>query len=180
MSKITTCFFDLGNVLVSFSHDKMWSQLSKVCNTSPEVLIHLVEVHNLWPRYEIGNISTKQLIHILEKHLNSSFDHEAFILAASDIFEEKKEMTSLLQELHNQNIQLVLISNTCEIHYHHIRAKYPTLDLFDVCILSYEINIAKPGKDIFKHALIKAGVVPHQSLFIDDIAAHVESARHHW
>lgn len=177
MHKITTCFFDLGNVLVSFSHDKMWSELSKICNTPSKTLMEIINTHNLWTLYEVGEISTKELINSLEKYLNSSFNHDAFILAASDIFEEIKEMISLLQELHKQHIKLALISNTCEIHFEYIKKRYPFFYLFDEIILSYNVKMKKPDKNIFTYALKKTKSISNETLFIDDLPEHVESAK---
>jgi len=174
---ITTCFFDLGNVLVSFSHDKMWRQLSQVCQLPEQTLKDLCAP--LWPKYECGHLSTEEVFSYLQNFAPISIAYKEVALAASDIFEERPEMTKLLYTLKKNSLQLILVSNTCDIHYNHLRKLYSFFDLFDHLILSYELRIAKPSSGIFQKALEKAQLLdhPHHGLFIDDIAENVLSAQ---
>ena len=40
---------------------------------------------------------------------------------------------------------------------------------FDTWILSYEVGVMKPDPEIFRIALLKAGVGADETIFIDDI-----------
>lgn len=42
------------------------------------------------------------------------------------------------------------------------------LDIFDPCILSCEVGLQKPGKEIFKLALERANLKPEECVFIDN------------
>lgn len=59
---IQTLFFDLGNTLIDFSEEKMWRQLSNVCETSSNILKNIISRNHLWKDYEIGQISTDEFI----------------------------------------------------------------------------------------------------------------------
>lgn len=174
---ITTCFFDLGNVLVSFSHEKMYQALASVCSTSTQHIKSLSEP--LWERYESGALSKEELFCILEHSCQKPLNKNLLIQAASNIFEEKKETTALLQKLKNLSIKLFLISNTCDIHYEYIQSQYQFLNFFDGVILSYQVKMSKPNPAIFQYALEMAQIAhePHKSLFIDDVPLHVSAAQ---
>lgn len=174
---ITTCFFDLGNVLVSFSHEKMWSQLSTVCHLPQKDLKELS--CSLWEQYESGVISIHDILSHAQSFCPVTIHPPEFILAASDIFTIKPEMISLLQKLKSLSLQLILISNTCDIHYDFLKNRYSFFDLFDHLILSYQVGISKPSPRIFEYALKQANLTckPHHAFFIDDIKQHVLAAQ---
>jgi putative hydrolase of the HAD superfamily len=58
--------------------------------------------------------------------------------------------------------------------------EYPRADfpgLFDTVVLSGEVGMRKPEKEIFLHAAQTLGVPPEECVFIDDMAANVAAAR---
>ena len=56
------------------------------------------------------------------------------------------------------------------------RALYPFLDTFDVRIISGEIGLVKPDREIYDHLISKSGLNPSRSIFIDDSASNISSA----
>lgn len=46
----------------------------------------------------------------------------------------------------------------------------------DFIVNSSEVGIAKPNPGIFRHALAKMGLQPHEAAFVDDTAANVSAA----
>lgn len=173
---IKTLFFDLGNVLIDFNHDKMWKNISKVCHTPIEEIKKIILENHLWRKYEVGLLEKNSFLEELEKHLKTSLDKKKFIDAASDIFIENKKMVALLKKLHEIPFEIFLISNTCDIHFEHIKKKFPIFDLFNGLILSYEVSMRKPSTDIFAYALAKTSSRPEECLFIDDLIEHIDVA----
>ena len=49
-------------------------------------------------------------------------------------------------------------------------------NLFQRIYLSFELHLAKPSTEIFQHVLDDAGLLPSQTLFIDDSQANVRAA----
>jgi len=56
-------------------------------------------------------------------------------------------------------------------------AAYGFSSLCDTIVYSHEVGIEKPDPRIFELALARLGVRPEESLFLDDLAIHVEAAR---
>jgi putative hydrolase of the HAD superfamily len=55
------------------------------------------------------------------------------------------------------------------------RADFPSL--FDAVVLSGEVGMRKPEKEIFLHAAATLGLTPAECVFIDDMAANVAAAQ---
>jgi putative hydrolase of the HAD superfamily len=54
---------------------------------------------------------------------------------------------------------------------------YVNEDVFDVIVYSAEEGVCKPAPEIYKRALARLGVEPHEATFVDDRAHNVEGAR---
>lgn len=173
---IQTLFFDLGNTLIDFSEEKMWRQLSNVCETSSNILKNIISRNHLWKDYEIGQISTDEFIEKIRFFTKTSFTNEDFIFAASNIFSENLEMADLIESLLHSGMTLGIISNTCPIHIDFIKERYKLLEYFTHLILSYEVKMRKPDFQIYTHALTKLNTSPKLSLFIDDLKENIEGA----
>ncbi|MBO7269033.1 MAG: HAD-IA family hydrolase, partial [Bacteroidales bacterium] len=50
-------------------------------------------------------------------------------------------------------------------------------DVFEKLYLSYEQNASKPGKLVYEKLIADSGIVPQETLFIDDSAANIETGR---
>ena len=48
---------------------------------------------------------------------------------------------------------------------------------FDKIYTSYEIKEVKPSRAIFEHMIKDAGLLPHETLFVDDGAANIKMAK---
>ncbi|PCI92337.1 hypothetical protein COB11_07660 [Candidatus Aerophobetes bacterium] len=173
---IKTLFFDLGNVLIDFDHKLMWKQMAKACDAPIDHLKDVIIGSHLWKRYEVGALTKEDFLEELDSLLEKPLNKEKFLLAASDIFFENKQMIELLKRLHKMPFEIFLISNTCDIHFEHIKKKFPIFDMFNGLILSFEVSMRKPSIDIFSYALAKTSSKPAECLFIDDLIEHIDAA----
>lgn len=53
----------------------------------------------------------------------------------------------------------------------------PLPDYFDIAFASYQLKMTKPDPEIFQYVIDTAGLVPSETLFIDDGSRNVETAR---
>ncbi len=68
-----------------------------------------------------------------------------------------------------------ILSNVSRDMLH--RTLQERLSLFDLLVTSFETGFIKPEKEIFNLAIEKAGVVPQEILFIDDLDTNIRSAK---
>ncbi len=174
---IRACLFDMGKVLVEFSHARMLEQMALVCRCEATVLREFLFDSGLLLQYEKGLISEDELHRLLEERFGGPLDQVQLHLAAADIFQEKEEMIPLLEELRRLGQRLVLLSNTSRVHFEFIRERFGILDHFDAYVLSYETNSLKPEPAIYAAAVELAGYPAAQCFFTDDILENVEAAR---
>lgn len=170
-----TVFFDLGNVLLFFSHKKMCAQIAHIYGTSAEIVHDLLFRKKLAERYEEGELSSEMLHEILCKTLKKQVSLLEFLHAASDIFEPNSSLFPVVRALKKNQVQLILLSNTCEAHYNFAYSHFPILKLFDGFLLSYELKLKKPDPKIFEKALALSS--KEEGFYTDDLRENILSAR---
>jgi putative hydrolase of the HAD superfamily len=174
---LETLLFDLGNVLVHFSHDRMCRQMAEVCGTTTaELRSQLIDSGLMWD-FERGRVSAGELIARLESSLARSIDAERLATAASDIFTLNAEILPVLAAARRRGLRLVLLSNTSPWHYDWVRTRWDVLEFFDRLVLSYEAGAIKPEAPVFEAALRAIGCPPGACFYTDDIAAYVARGR---
>lgn len=76
--------------------------------------------------------------------------------------------------------RVFLLSNTNPIHIRKLeefdQAGYPVSECFEKLYLSYQVGMSKPGRAIFEHVLNDAGLVPDETLLVDDAPANCRTA----
>lgn len=170
-----TLFFDLGNVLIFFDHQKMCRQLSAVCGLD----LGSVEkvMHAFGDPYERGHVTSRGIFDEVCRLAQRELDYETVIHAISDIFEPNEPTIAIALALKERGHRLFLLSNTCEAHFAFASNRFPFLKQFDGYVLSYEVGARKPEKTIYEKALKIAGCRKEECFYTDDILPYVESAR---
>lgn len=168
--------FDLGNVLISFSHDKMFDQIASLTGIPSESVYQLLLEERAGHQYERGLITTEELYQLIQKRSKMTFEMKELLHAASNIFSPRKEMELLVKKLKEKGYRLILLSNTIEPHFHFIKENYSFFPLFDHLILSYELGYAKPEKPIYEEAIKHAKCRSSECYFIDDRLENIQAA----
>ncbi|HEY2838647.1 MAG TPA: HAD family phosphatase [Pirellulales bacterium] len=172
-------YFDMGNVLLLFDHERGCRQIAEVAGTSTEEVRRVLFDTGLELRYEAGELSTREFYEAFCEQTGTRPDYQAMLRAAGDIFTVNASILPVVAALHAAGYRLGLLSNTCEAHWVFIQQHRfsVTSTMFDVIALSYEVRAMKPDRRIFEAAAEKAGVAPAEIFFTDDIAGHVAGAR---
>ena len=114
---IRTFLFDMGNVLVHFSHDRMCEQIGALCGrTGKELRPLLLDSGWQWD-FERGRVSPDEFHTWFETTFHTSVDRRELARAASDIFTLNAPIVPVLDELKSRGYRLVLLSNTSIFHY---------------------------------------------------------------
>lgn len=173
---IKTCLFDMGNVLVHFSHSKMCQNIAAVCDApEADVKTLLIDSGLQW-QIERGEITEQQFHAAFEQHLGKSVDFAGLKHAAADIFWLNESIVPLLQELKALKLRLVLLSNTSITHLNFIQDNFQVLGFFDDFTTSFEAGALKPDAKIYENALARANCEPQECFYTDDIEEYVLKA----
>ena len=174
---IRTLLFDLGNVLVRFSHERMCEQMGEVCRCAGAEIRRLLFDSGLQREFECGQLSEAEFHHRLEQELGRPIDIDKLRVAGSDIFELNEPLVPIIDALRRQGRRLVLLSNTSVTHFQWVKRRFDILERFDEFVVSFEIGAAKPEAAIYEAALDSIGCAPNECFYTDDIAAYVECGR---
>ena len=176
---IRTCLFDMGNVLVFFSHDRMCEQLGQLCDRSTEEVRHLLLDSGVQWNYERGRLSPAQFHEWFQETTRRKIPFDDLTRAASDIFWLNEPIVPVLDQLKAQGLRLVLLSNTCITHFEWVRDHYDVLQRFDACVTSCGVGAIKPEPAIYEAALREIGCDPGECFYTDDIPKYVTAGRQH-
>ncbi len=174
---IKTVIFDLGNVIVSFDHNKISKRLEAVCEHASDEIFGKAVVGALAHEYNLGKISTAEFFAAVDRELDLRIGYEDFYAAWNCTFLPAPIIPERLIETLSESYKLLILSDTNEMHFDFIRENFPILNHFNDFIVSHKVNAVKPSAEIFQKAVETAQCLPEESLFIDDIAANVEGAR---
>ena len=173
---IKTILCDLGSVIVFVDSNKIIEGLAKFSNKN-EKYIHDFFLNAISREgFDKGKITSNRLFLNFKNNLNLKLNFTQFKKIWCSCFSPNKEMEKLLRKL-KKNYELILLSNTDEIHFAHTRNNYKILNIFDDFILSYKVGYKKPNPLIFLHAIKKAKTSPNELLYIDDIYSYIAAAR---
>ncbi|MFO8147161.1 MAG: HAD family phosphatase [Gillisia sp.] len=172
---IKTLIFDFGDIFVNLDKPATYRELEKYgIKDLPEV----IREKNL--EYEKGLISSEEFLNSykIEFDLEPDSVRNSWNAILIDFPEYRLNFIRKLSE--EKKYQLILLSNTNEIHIDWIIKNVPFFDKFKNCFdafyLSHEINLRKPDSNIYEFVLKKHNLSPENCLFIDDTKENTEAA----
>lgn len=172
-------YFDLGNVLLNFSHRQACEQIAAVAGVSADRIWTLLFESDLEQRFEAGQLDGAAFYEELCAGIGRRPDYQQLLDAGNNIFQVNAAMLPLLAQLRAAGHRMGILSNTCRPHWTHCLKRYSSMlcRIHSTYALSYEIGCVKPDPRIFRAATELAKVAPEEIFFTDDIQAHVEAAR---
>jgi putative hydrolase of the HAD superfamily len=173
-----TVIFDMGKVLVWFDNSIFFRKLAALAGTTEETVREAAHVKlELVRSFDRGDITPAEFKDRVCSALGLSLGYGQFYDIFNDVFTLNPPALDIARRLRAAGHKLVLLSNTDPERAGFIRRRFPETQIFDVTILSCEVNLLKPDPAIFLLALERAGAAAEESVFIDDMAVNVEVAR---
>lgn len=169
--------FDLGNVLLAFDFNPAFRALSRHSNLRPAAIEDYFIQSGLEVLYDGGKISTRRFIAEVRRALGLRIGSRRFRAIWNGIFTPIRGTARILERLKRRGHRLVLISNTNDMHYRHIRTTYSVLQRFDAVLLSFEEGIRKPDARLYRKAARACRAKPREIFYIDDRADLTAAAK---
>ena len=173
---IKTIYFDFGNVIGFFDHQRAVEKLAKHTPLNAIELTLQLYGGPIVEDYETGKIGTNE--YVREALLNGrlSCTRDEFVTHFCDIFWRNAEVCDLIPRL-KPKYRVVLASNTVDAHYRRYCADYAdVLAHFDHLVASHIAEARKPHAEFYAYAQRFANAEPQECLFIDDLPVNVEAA----
>ncbi|APS40385.1 HAD family hydrolase [Salegentibacter sp. T436] len=173
---IKTIIFDFGDVFINLDKPATMREMNK--HEIEELSESLLNINQ---KYEKGLISSEEFVksyqseytQLQEEHFKNSWN--AILV---DFPEYRYQFLKKISE--EKNYQLILLSNTNEIHIDWVKENVQFFEDFKACFdafyLSHEINFRKPDAEIYEFVLKQHGLKPQECLFIDDTKENTDAA----
>jgi putative hydrolase of the HAD superfamily len=173
-------YFDLGNVLVSFSHERMCEQMAAVAGVPLDAVRTAVfgnkTAHSAQTRFESGQIDADGYYEYFCRATGSQPDRSRLLQAFCDIFAPIDETSELVRKLASAGHRLAILSNTNSLQWEWCTdGRFPLLAAFGgssspfaFAVLSYEVGTMKPDRPIYEAAVKRAGAPASETFFTDD------------
>ena len=182
MSAIKNILFDLGGVLYHIDYGITIKAFEKLGIKNFHKHFSQQQQNNLFDQLETGKISNTDFIKEMKVLLPNCTKEEIINAWNGLLIGIPKENIQLLKDLSKQ-YRLFLLSNTNLIHINQINKllyedyNLKSLDpLFDKIYLSHQIGMRKPNRETFEWVLKDAGILAHETLFIEDSIQHIKGA----
>lgn len=177
MKKIEVVVFDLGNVLLPFDYSPAVKRMNDAQHGAGDnVQKYLKDNYHFFREFEAGKILPDEYLDKIFTDNELTFPKEDFCKYYSEIFIENTPLTSLLPEI-RKRFQLILLSNTNEIHKKYGWEKYGFISNFEKLILSHEVKAVKPEPAIYQAVMDYTKKAPESHIFIDDIFDYTMGAK---
>ena len=173
---IKTMIFDFGDIFINLDKSATPAQLKQfgVKNLPDSILSANQE-------YEKGLLSSEEFFNSYKKEF-TSIKKDNFLKAWNAILVDfpKYRLEFIKKLAAEKDYQLILLSNTNEIHIDWVKENISFFNEFQQCFdafyLSYEINFRKPDANIYEYVLQQHNLKPEECLFIDDTRENTDAA----
>lgn len=172
MSNIKNIVFDLAGVVFARNKERCPKELMDYFYfiNSGEAL------PDFWNDYDRGTRSFEAVAEALAAFRSSDVETAKNMMATAITYQDQIPHTAaLIAELKSVGYRVFVLSNMSKEYIEYLR-KMPVYSHFDGEVVSCEVGLTKPEKEIYTLLLERFGLEPSQTMFIDDRKENVEAA----
>lgn len=176
---IKNVIFDIGNVLVDFRWRVLMEDL-KISKETQAVFEKTVFGSRWWGELDHGMYEESEILENFREDNKEHLDEFNLIWDNRDKLVEPFEYAvQWIEQLKASGLRVYLLSNyPKDIFTLHAECGcFPFLDKVDGKVVSAFVRMIKPNADIYEYLLKEYGLEAVESVFIDDRADNVETAR---
>ena len=176
--------FDFGGVLFDLSWEQAVERFRGIGLADAEQRLDRYHQRGIFEELESGRISPDDFREELSRLCHRSLTHEEVLHAwlgyVGAPMDEQK--LCILDQLRSEGYRTFLLSNTNPFVQSWAesdafsRMHRPLSSFLEKCYTSYEVGIMKPDAGIFQFMLSDAGILPSETIFLDDSSANIAAA----
>jgi HAD superfamily hydrolase (TIGR01509 family) len=174
---IRNVVFDAGGVLLQWDPPAFIAKLHPDARTQALIRREIFE-HADWHEFDRGGLNVEQAAELFGKRVGlTSQQMRTLFATANESLHPIHGTIELLEELATAGIHLYLLSNMPVSTYEFLVKRHAFFRHFKQLVISGAILLIKPDPAIYKHLVEQTGIVPAESVFIDDLTRNVIAAR---
>jgi 2-haloacid dehalogenase len=176
MARPTTVVFDLGGVLIDWNPRHLYRKLF-ASETEMERFLAEVCTGEWNLEQDRGRPFAEAAALLVARHPDQQPMIEAFYGRWSEMLNGPIQGTvAILEELDAAGVPLYALTNWSAETWAHAQSRFSFLERFRGILVSGQVRLIKPDPAIFRLLCSQFGIVPEQSVFIDDSLKNVEAA----
>lgn len=183
MSAVDAVLFDVGNVLIEWDPRHLYRKIFRTPDGAPdeervEWFLGTICTTPWHIRHDLGRSPEEQTSELILRHPEHRTEIEAFY----DRFQEMipgpiEAIVTAKKAMRASGIRTYGLTNFGAETFRDTRERFPFLKAFDDVVVSGEEGVIKPDPRIFGLCIERFGLIPGQTLFIDDSERNIEAAR---
>jgi len=168
--------FDLGGVVVDWNPQR----LIETYTGDPDLLARLFQkgfFQDYWPEFDRGTLSQDQLVHEMSRYSGRPYaECKDIVEFIKHSLRDIPETQSLIRTLSARGFRLFCLSNMSQEFYDYLKGR-DVFRYFEGQIISAREKRIKPEAGIYQLLPERYGLLPEESLFIDDLEKNIAAAR---
>ncbi|MAE08620.1 MAG: HAD family hydrolase [Bacteroidetes bacterium] len=181
---IKNIIFDFGGVVLDIDPQLTIDEFVKLGFTDFDKLSTPEFTDEIIGKFERGILTPEVFRTKLKKFLDIDVtDQQLDDAWNSLLYDIPRERIEILEQV-KKNYQIILLSNSNEIHYDlfvrdlQLRFGYREFDdLFHKSYFSFDLHLLKPNSEVYEFVINQHGILPEETLFIDDKEENIVAAK---
>ena len=173
---IKNVVFDLGQVLYKFEPLQLVEKYTKT-EEDRRILAAVLFDRLYWDRLDRGTIEDEELLRLACERLPERLHEPCRLAYYNWIYNmpEVEGMREVVSRVKKKGVRVFLLSNISR-YFASNADKFDMLSEFEYCLFSAEVGLVKPERKIFAHLAELTGILPEETLFIDDSKINIAGA----
>ncbi|MBQ7570755.1 MAG: HAD family phosphatase [Bacteroidaceae bacterium] len=190
MNDYKNIVFDLGGVVVDLDIPSSIQAFAKLGIVPQGVTLEELsrggipkdwEMREMMHAMDVGEMSADEFVALMLKAARPGTTRQNIVDAFNSIIRLPRHRLEWLKQL-RRNHRVYLLSNIGELHWTETcrlahEAGTDVEECFDEVFLSYRLRMAKPDPRIFQHLIEATGIVPEETLYIDDLPDNIRAGQ---
>jgi putative hydrolase of the HAD superfamily len=174
---VQNVIFDLGGVVLEWNPDAILANYY-ADPSAREAMKGALFQHPDWVQMDRGTLSEPEAIERLAQRTGLAHGELAGLMeAVRKSLQPKADTLALLKDLSARQVPLYCLSNMPASTFAYLRERYDFWSAFRGIVISGEIKMMKPEREIFDHLLRRYELSASETVFVDDHAPNIEAAR---
>lgn len=174
---IRNIVFDVGNVLVEYSWERMLEALH-ITGEAYDAVAKATALSPMWNELDRSLLSDEE---ILQGFINNAPEYERKIRLVWDNIPESIHCydysVEWVRKFRKKGYKTYILSNYSKRGYEVTKQELPFVADMDGVLFSYEVKLVKPEPEIYQTLLEKFQLKPEECVFLDDNEKNIIAAR---
>src|ERR1700675_615199 len=169
--------FDLGGVVLEWNPDKILDRYYTDPGARAAMKAALFK-HPDWLQMDRGTLTESEVLERLKARTGRPHaELSGLFEAVRSSLQPKADTVALVERLAQRQIPLYCLSNMAASTFAYLREQHAFWDAFRGIVISGEIKMAKPEREIFEYLLRRYALSAAETVFVDDHAPNIQAAK---